>query len=557
MPKIFLTNPPLNMAETPLQYHRPLAPMGLAYLGAKIEDEFTGGAWSKYVADRTSGKITHAYRPSGLVAGQDNMFLSFYDRYDYAQLRERIVAFAGDDRDLFIGLSVLSDGMRGAKKMLKSLRQDFPDAVLMVGGPHATFFPDDFYDDPSLRLGRLVDYVVKNEGELAILGIIDGKLSDLESVERWGAPYGINAARCDFRADGYRVIDGGQYGAGARGAHVLDSLPPPALFLFEDAEGRLPYEPDTRYGLQGTAANINSSRGCPHRCTFCTIPTLAPGYRTLSPQRILDILRFMQVRYDVGSVFFREDNFMYEGGTLAGDRWPDIEDLCQDLASATPGLNWAIEARADNVLQPTSTGGSRLELMRKAGLSGIYMGVEAGSDAMLKLYVKGSTVQTMSDAVTAAHAHGVAVVATSCYSDDDLLIKRNHGLIDLNNDRYVRTVAEKRDALLAATRGFMDAHNIPLNLREEYALVGIPVSAVYRVLDQARDRHQALVEHYDPVTRYIFPKGFRSWSEKIYNVDRGVRSYYSYGYGIDAVSKRGAAGQEPAFIGKSLKRPIG
>lgn len=540
MTKIFLTNPPLNMAETPLQYHRPLAPMGLAYLGAKLEDEFTGGAWSRHVRKSAAEQTRERYRPSGTVGGQDNMFLSFYGRYSYNQLRERIADFAGADADLFIGLSVLSDGMRNAKQMLRSLRRDFPHAVLMVGGPHATSFPEDFYDDPVERQGRLVDYVVKNEGELAILGIVEGKLGDLASVERHGEKYGIAAARCSFGDDGYCIIDGGQYGAKASimGEHVLDTLPPPALFLFEDEHGELPYRPDTRYGLQGPAANINSSRGCPHRCTFCTIPTLAPGYRTLSPQRILELLRFIQKRYSVTSVFFREDNFMYEGGTLAGDRWPDIEALCEEMPAAAPNINWAIEARADNVIQQTSRGGSRLDLMRAAGLSGIYMGIEAGADEMLKLYVKGSTVHTMSQAVTACNKHGIAVVATSCYGDHDLLLRRDHSLVDLANETYRMQLFQQRDSLLTATRSFMDTHDIPADRREEYALVGIPVSALYRVLDRARESHPALVEHYDPVTRYIFPKGFEWWSTKIYNVDRAVRGYYGAEFKTAALLKK-------------------
>lgn len=54
--RLFLTNPPLNMAETPLQYHRPLVPMGIALLGAIVEDSLTGGAYSEYVGERIAGK---------------------------------------------------------------------------------------------------------------------------------------------------------------------------------------------------------------------------------------------------------------------------------------------------------------------------------------------------------------------------------------------------------------------------------------------------------------------------------------------------------------------
>lgn len=233
----------------------------------------------------------------------------------------------------------------------------------------------------------------------------------------------------------------------------------------------------------------------------------------------------MQARYNIASLFFREDNFMYEGGTLAGARWDDIETLSKELPTAAPHLKWAIEARADNLLQQTSTGGSRLALMKSGGLSGIYMGVEAGTDAMLKLYVKGSNVHAMSEAIKACQASNVAVVATACYGDGDLLLKRAHAFIDVNDRAYNARMEIERRELLLATRGLMDAHQIPKEHREEYALLGIPVSALYRVLVKGREAYPALVEDYDPVTRYIFPKGFNWWANQIYNAQHGVRSH--------------------------------
>lgn len=530
MAKVFLTNPPLNMAETPLQYHRPLVPLGLAYLGAALEDEFSGGAWSQYVADRLRGSAPRGYHSSGSVAAQDNMLLSFYGRYSYDLLRDRISAFAeaGKTDQLYIGMSVLSDGMHAARTILRRLRTDFPFAEIMVGGPHATFFPNDFYWSPQERRGPLADYVVKNEGELAILGIVKGALRDRSQILSNGPRYGVEPSKCEL-SDDYRIIDGGQYvGSGGGRGHVLDSLPPPAYFLFENDAGDLPYEPDKRYGLQAPAGNINSSRGCPHKCTFCTIPMLAPGYRTLSPKRIVEVMRFLFLEYDVRSIFFREDNFMYEGGTVEGTRWNDIEELCAELKSSLPKMQWAIEARADNLLQSTSSGGSRLAVLSGAGLTGIYVGVESGSDEMLKLYVKGETVDTMSEAIRSCESRGIAVVATACYSDPDIFLRRRYPLIDLASNSYLYGLIAQRERILRDTRSFMDKHKIPPERREEYAMVGIPVSAIYRVLDRDRSTFPALVEHYDPISRYIYPKGFRWWAEHVYELKRRVRPLVSY-----------------------------
>src|SRR3954471_10149909 len=61
------------------------------------------------------------------------------------------------------------------------------------------------------------------------------------------------------------------------------------------------------------------------------------------------------------------------------------------------------------------------------------------------------------------------------------------------------------ERVLLETRGFMDANSIPLERREEYALVGIPVSTFYRLLDRERQSHPSLVEGVDPGSRYIYP----------------------------------------------------
>jgi Radical SAM superfamily/B12 binding domain len=533
MPKVFLTNPPLNMAETPLQYHRPLVPLGLAYLGAMIEEKYSGGAWSRYVNGRINGPTAKGYQKSQVIAAQDNMFLSFYGQYSYEHLKDRIKQHLGDslEDELYIGVSILSDGMHAARHILHRLRTEFPFATIIVGGPHPTFFPHDFYANPEKREGPLVDYVVRNEGELAILGIIDGLLATAESLSRNGPGLGIDPDKCDFTG-GYRIIDGGQYGGRGRTfeRHVLDSLPPPAYFLFEDEAARLLYEPDRRYGLEAPAANINSSRGCPHKCTFCTIPMLVPGYRTLSPSRILELVRFLSVEYGVRSIFFREDNFMYEGGTVDGTRWHDIEELCTGLKELRPVMRWAIEARADNLVQPALSGNSRLDVLAAAGLSGIYIGVESGADVMLKLYVKGETVNTMSDAIRACHARGIAVVATACYGDPDIFLRRNYPLIDLKNGHYQISLREQRESILRDTRSFMDKHEIPAERREEYALVGIPLSAIYKVLSKDGPAVPGLVEHYDPVTRYIYPKGFHWWAEHVYELKRRVRPLIAFDF---------------------------
>lgn len=543
--KIAFVTPALNMAETPLQYHRPLIPMGPALLAALVEDAVTEGRWSAYVSGRLRGE-KRGYEASGQVIVIDNLRDAFYGEYSERNVISRLDAFFGNhpQDECFIGMTVLSDGMRSARRLLGRFREEWPNVQIMVGGPHATFFPYDFYQDPRRRRGPLADYVIRNEGENVLLPLLRGELREWRQVVERGVELGVDVTQSDYGDEAYRVLDGGQFGGGSAQAaqlHVLDDLPPPAYFLFQDSEGTLRYEPDYRYDLRSPAANINSSRGCPHKCTFCTIPMLAPGYRTMSPERMVDLIRFLQAEYGVGSIFFREDNFLYGGGTVEGDRWADVHEFADRLRDANVGVRFAIEARADNLTVDTGGGRRRLDVLADAGLSGIYIGVESGTDRMLKLYGKGASVDQMSAALRGCEERSVRVVATAIYSDPDLLLKGQYENINPAEPKYYAEIVRERQGILEETRAFMNSHRIPNERREEYVLVGIPVSATYKVLERATQEHPQMVEWLDPITRYIYPKGFRWWSEAIYGEESGVRSYYGFQHSTGLASEQGAA----------------
>ena len=102
--------------------------------------------------------------------------------------------------------------------------------------------------------------------------------------------------------------------------------------------------------------------------------------------------------------------------------------------------------------------------------------------------------------------------------------------MDWSTNEYRADTVRVREAILSETRAFMDAHGIPADRREEYCLVGIPVSTTYRLLNRERNHYPVLVEHYDPETRYFYPKGFGWWSAKLYDFSRGVRAYPGYDY---------------------------
>jgi radical SAM superfamily enzyme YgiQ (UPF0313 family) len=149
----------------------------------------------------------------------------------------------------------------------------------------------------------------------------------------------------------------------------LDSLPFPDRSLL-DYEG---------YGSQWYGFKLPrmttafSSRGCPHSCLFCSDVTLRAPYRARSPENILEELVLVKEQgYEI--VVFFDDN-------LTNDV-PRLNRLCGLIIENN--LNLILASTGMPHLLPDQT----LRLMNRAGFLMMFVGVESGSDAVLRRYRK-------------------------------------------------------------------------------------------------------------------------------------------------------------------------
>src|SRR5437867_4948660 len=77
-------------------------------------------------------------------------------------LRETIRAFRPD----VVGLSAITIEARVMEQMARVCREEMPDVPIILGGPHATAYPERCARHPD------VDYVVLGEGELTALELV-------------------------------------------------------------------------------------------------------------------------------------------------------------------------------------------------------------------------------------------------------------------------------------------------------------------------------------------------------------------------------------------------
>ncbi len=244
---------------------------------------------------------------------------------------------------------------------------------IIVGGPHTSVgLP---------TIPEFVDHVVQGEGERAILKIINGK------------------------AEG-RVI-------GEERMNDLDSLP----FQPWDIFNSLPYDYSCQWLEITPVFTMNTSRGCPFSCTFCSVSSIwGKEYTCLSPDRIIAEVEYLIREYGAQGIYFREDNF-----SLNEKR---AEDFCETMIRRNINVSWACETRVSNLSEDL------IRLMNAAGCKAVYLGVESGSQKVLDELKKGITVEEIQKAINSCNKFGIRaycslIVGTPGESYEDYLLTKN------------------------------------------------------------------------------------------------------------------------------------
>lgn len=227
---------------------------------------------------------------------------------------------------------------------------------IIVGGPHTSVAGHTIPD--------FVDHIVIGEGEISAPKIISEEMSD-------------RVVRGEFVED-------------------LDSLPLPA---WEDLIYR-PYDWTHAWTKAYPVYTLNTSRGCPFGCTFCSVKAVwGKSYRHQSAERVVNDVEFMIRHYGAKCIFFREDHF-----TLSKRR---TIDFCEQILSRGIKIEWMCETRADDLNDIEYQ-----KLMHDAGCSTFYIGVESGSDRMLELFNKKETTDQFLNAFSVSRKVGIKTYAS-------------------------------------------------------------------------------------------------------------------------------------------------
>jgi len=221
---------------------------------------------------------------------------------------------------------------------------------MIAGGPHTAVALH--------TLPSFVDHVVLGEGEEALLEILSGK-----SRER--------VIRKTMIKD-------------------LDSLPfqPWDLFTAMAYDFTCPWIP-----LE-PVYTMNTSRGCPFNCSFCSVGSIwGRQYTYYSADRVIAEIQYLVKHHNARGIYFREDNF-----TLNTKR---TLDFCEKIIAQNIPISWACETRVDNLTEEL------ISFMAKAGCEAFYLGVESGSQRMLDRMNKNINLEQVERVVTWCKMYGI------------------------------------------------------------------------------------------------------------------------------------------------------
>ncbi|MGW0778302.1 B12-binding domain-containing radical SAM protein [Streptomyces sp. NPDC002835] len=280
-----------------------------------------------------------------------------------------------------------------------------PDIALMVGGHHAKAMPDRILADPRMANLRAL---VLGEGELRVAALLEDeqRRRELPGVLWRDRLLGTRAAGTPAPRTSAEML-----------GPDINALPyVNRAFLPQDPYRAVPTETDRRLAvsrgtdrLQGAAraghteANIVGSRGCPYNCTFCGAAVSANPdvkIRVRDPENIIGELDELHDEYGVTAFRFVDDLFL--GASRV------IKEQMEAFTRHRIGERYVWDATGRiNVLNRLTD--TELEGLVANGLREVALGIESGSDRILKDMDKRIDAKMTEHVARRLVTHGIGV----------------------------------------------------------------------------------------------------------------------------------------------------
>ena len=277
-------------------------------------------------------------------------------------------------------ISIRASAYAEQARIITEKIHDELELPVLWGGMHPTLVPEECIAH--------ADLVLKGEGELALLELCDSL--------RDASPDTYGSKNVWFRR-----------GAG----DVIQNPLRPLVQNLDDLAYRDYTSHDSKYFIYGSTYvtgdpmhgdpvfQMMGSRGCIYKCSYCYNSTykkdVYPGqkwFRVRSPASMVDEIRAARSHWDFKRIRFDDEVFNFQHDWL--------EDFCTRYPRDV-GLPFEV------FIEPKLVNEERMTMLRDAGLSAVYMGVQSSERVTGHLYDRRVKNQTVADIAELYHRLGI------------------------------------------------------------------------------------------------------------------------------------------------------
>jgi anaerobic magnesium-protoporphyrin IX monomethyl ester cyclase len=458
-----LVSPPYQRFTSDFQVSAHHFPLGLGYIASALE--LAEYPVEIYDADLYTKPMYNQVISQTRIAAFRAEHLNSISNSEH-EIWIEVESVIRDKKPDIVGITCKSNTLKSACMVAQVVKRVDKDITVIIGGPGVLAALKDVVQNEA------IDFVVRLEGERTMVELLEA----------------LHSSEPDFH-----LIDGISFRNGDKIVHTkdrplienIDSIPFPARHLVLGAEKL----PDILFkAIQG---DIMTSRGCPYSCTFCSA-NIAWGGRSVrmrSAENVVKEIIQQKEQYGVKSFTFWDDLF-----TSNKKR---VVDICNMLIELKASINWVCFIRVNNIDREL------IALMKKAGCVRVDVGLESGSDRVLKIMQKGITVKQIHKAAEILNEIGLrwtALLMMGLPGETKEEMIATMDLLKLNPSEVVLSVFSPYPGSVLYAK--LEAEG---KLRDDDALTGNHYYGGVLPADEFREivfKHSMIVDEYNTKSRF-------------------------------------------------------
>jgi len=325
------------------------------------------------------------FEESSLGLGYIKSYLMKYSNVDNLNveiLKYNVLDILQKDQPDLIGISSVTQDYSNAIKFAYKIKEKGIKSIIILGGIHISNLPE--------SLDSVFDVGVVREGEETIAEL-------LEFISQ----YGLDKSRLKKIRGLVFYDENGNLTLTDRRELIkdLDRLP-------------FPYRKETG---KKTFIHMLTSRGCPFKCTYCSSTSFwGKQIRFFSPEYVVEEMIELIIHHKVKHISIWDDLF-----TVNTKRLSEIVQLIKKKEKYFNRITFGVTTRGNRVNDDVC------KLLKEMNVKRVALGIESGSDHMLKRLNRGMTVEQNRKAIELLqkydlNVHGGFIIGSPDETMEDL-----------------------------------------------------------------------------------------------------------------------------------------